>query len=262
MKYSVIIPTYNQADLLEKALLSISYQRFNDFEVEVIVVNNYSTDHTLQVLENSKLPNLQIINFNNNGIIAASRNVGAKSAKGTFLCFLDSDDEWYPEKLASIDLVVNDTGCKIISHDEHWVYSDGRKIHKVYGPSESFMAKNMIFRKNCLSTSAVSISRNLFHLHGGFSEKKEILLAEDYEFWIRLSLSGELCKFIPKILGMYRVHNGGNSRRLKEHRIAELNVLYMHKLSLELGRFWGSILFFKRFSRIYIGSLLRQLNLR
>ena len=94
---SVVIPTFNHAPLLKRALDSVVAQTYSDWEA--IVVNNFSTDETIDVVNSFKDDRIKLVNFKNNGIIAASRNQGIKLAQGKFVAFLDSDDNWYPKKL-------------------------------------------------------------------------------------------------------------------------------------------------------------------
>jgi glycosyltransferase involved in cell wall biosynthesis len=96
-KVSVIIPTYNRALLLREAIQSVLDQTFQDFEI--IVVNNYSIDNTIDVVKSFEDERIKVINIRNNGIIAKSRNRGLKESRGNYLAFLDSDDRWLPEKL-------------------------------------------------------------------------------------------------------------------------------------------------------------------
>ena len=89
---SVVIPTYNHAKFLGKALESVIYQTYRNWEV--IVIDNKSTDGTRQVIENYKDPRIQYFKISNDGIIAKSRNLGINVAKGEWIAFLDSDDWW------------------------------------------------------------------------------------------------------------------------------------------------------------------------
>ena len=93
----VIVPTYNHAPLLKKALESLIAQTFTDWEV--VVINNFSGDDTIQIVESFNDSRIRITNFRNSGVIAASRNEGLRLAKGKYIAFLDSDDLWYPNKL-------------------------------------------------------------------------------------------------------------------------------------------------------------------
>ena len=78
--FSVVIPTFNCAPLLKRALQSVERQTFSNYEI--IIIDNSSTDETKSVVENSNLPRLKFENINNKGIIAKSRNKGIELSKG------------------------------------------------------------------------------------------------------------------------------------------------------------------------------------
>lgn len=82
---SVVIPTYNHAKLLKKALDSVLAQTFQDWEA--IVINNFSTDNTIEVVDSFADRRIKIFNFSNSGVIAASRNHGLREATGDFIAF-------------------------------------------------------------------------------------------------------------------------------------------------------------------------------
>ena len=94
---SIIIPTYNQAHLLVKCLQSVLSQTLTNWEA--LVINNFSDDNTIEVVNRFNDPRIQLVNFRNYGIIAASRNQGIDRSNADFIAFLDSDDIWYPSKL-------------------------------------------------------------------------------------------------------------------------------------------------------------------
>ena len=97
--FSVVIPTYNQANFLKKALKSLDDQLFKNFEI--IVIDNCSKDKTFKIVK--EFPKKIIYRrINNRGSIARSRNVGIKLSKGKWICFLDSDDYWLPNKLKKV----------------------------------------------------------------------------------------------------------------------------------------------------------------
>ena len=81
--FSIIIPTYDQADFLKIALDSVLTQTFQDFEV--IIVNNFSNDHTLEVVAQYDDSRIWSINFNNNGVIGAGRNEGIRRSQAEFI---------------------------------------------------------------------------------------------------------------------------------------------------------------------------------
>ena len=94
---SVIIPTYNRAKLLKRAIESVLNQTFQDFEL--IVVDDGSTDDTKEIVKSFNNQKIIYIYQENFGGAALPKNVGIKMAQGKYIAILDSDDEWLPEKL-------------------------------------------------------------------------------------------------------------------------------------------------------------------
>jgi len=89
--FSIVIPTYNQGNLLSKCLESVLFQSFRDFEI--IVIDNNSTDTTNKIIKKFK-KKIIYKKIRNKGVIAKSRNLGIRIAKGKWIAFLDSDDIW------------------------------------------------------------------------------------------------------------------------------------------------------------------------
>ena len=94
---SVVIPTYNHAQYLRRALTSVLDQSYVNWEV--IVIDNHSTDNTDELMEDFLGPQITYIKIHNSGIIALSRNAGINAARGEWIAFLDSDDWWTKDKL-------------------------------------------------------------------------------------------------------------------------------------------------------------------
>jgi len=95
---SVIIPTFNRASLIGRAIKSVLAQSYPNFEI--IVVDNASSDNTAEVVSSIVDARIKFIRHSVNKGPAASRNTGLNNSRGDFITFLDSDDEWLPEKLA------------------------------------------------------------------------------------------------------------------------------------------------------------------
>jgi glycosyltransferase involved in cell wall biosynthesis len=94
---SVIIPTYNRANLLGRSINSILEQTFTDFEL--IVVDDGSSDNTRELVESFNDPRIFYVRHEKNRGVSAARNTGIKIARGEYIAFNDSDDEWLPQKL-------------------------------------------------------------------------------------------------------------------------------------------------------------------
>jgi len=179
---SVIIPTHNRASLVERALDSVYKQSY--LPQEIIVVDDGSTDGTRERIM-TIFPDVTYLYQENKGVSAA-RNKGIELAKGKWIAFLDSDDEWLPNKLGNqIDAVNNHLSVKIVHTNEIWLRNGKRikqlKKHKKQG--------GHIF-KWCLplcviSPSSAMIHKAVFDNVGLFDTT--LPACEDYDMWLRIS---------------------------------------------------------------------------
>lgn len=225
--FTVVIPTYNQASYLKEAIDSVLTQSFREFEI--IVVNNHSTDNTKQVLETFNDPRVKAIDFKNEGVIGASRNVGIRSANGNYVCFLDSDDIWYPEKLAGVAKVIReDPDIGLICHNQDLVRDGIIEQRTSYGPPGNYkgtMHDYVLSASNGPSTSATTVARSVLEDVSGFSEDPAFITVEDYELWLRLA---KVCRFhfIESVLGNHVFHgesSSNNAERLLNGGMAVLD---------------------------------------
>ena len=179
---SVIIPTYNRADLVRQAVASVKAQTYRDFEI--VVVDDGGTDGTYEVL--SAGPELRVLRHPHRRGVAAARNLGVAAARGEWLAFLDSDDLWLPDKLArQILLLEGQPELLICQTDETWV----RRGVRVNKPAAHRKVAGQIFLPSLarcmISPSAVMLHRRLLQDHGAFDET--LPAAEDYDLWLRLT---------------------------------------------------------------------------
>ena len=228
-KFSVVIPTYNQADFLKIALRSVLNQTFEDFEV--IVVNNHSTDHTLEVVQQAQDSRVRSIDFRNNGVIGASRNVGIKASEAPYVAFLDSDDFWYGNKLETIaEAIETDPESGLFCHDQEIIRDDKMAKESHYGPPDGFhgeLSNYLMLVGNCVATSATSVAKRFVEEVGYFSEEQDLITVEDYDLWVRLS---KVCrfKFIHKVLGKQNFHEASSSSNTELHLRSGLAILEKH----------------------------------
>ena len=186
---SVIIPTYNRAHLVGRAICSVLNQTFQDFEI--IVVDDGSTDNTEEVVKSFNDPRIRYIRHEQNRGGSAARNTGIRAARGEYIAFLDSDDEWLPEKL--------DTQLKTMSTlPEHFVgvccgYYRARqsKIVSVSRP----MLYGKLFDKLLKSPflnggSCLIVRKNALVAIGGFDE--QLARHQDWDLLLRLALMYEI----------------------------------------------------------------------
>ena len=182
MKISVIIPTYNRKKTLARAIQSVINQSLSPFEI--LIIDDGSNDGTEEwVKENFQ--NIKYIYQNNRGVSSA-RNIGIENANGDWVAFLDSDDEWLPNKLhEQLKAIESNPEVKFFHTNEIWIRNGIRvnqmKKHKKYG--------GYIFEK-CLdmcrvSPSSVLIQKEVFDNIGVFDESLRV--CEDYDLWLRIT---------------------------------------------------------------------------
>lgn len=111
MLISVIVPAYNYANFLPRAIASVLSQEGVSADVECIVVNDGSTDDTAEVLQNLNDDRIDVIHQPNNAGSSAARNTGIRKAQGDVIAFLDADDYWRPEKLARAIAAIEASGA-------------------------------------------------------------------------------------------------------------------------------------------------------
>jgi len=210
---SVVIPTYNNAQYLRQALSSVLDQTYVNWEA--IVIDNHSTDNTDEVMESFVGPQVSFLKIHNNGVIAASRNIGIRAARGEWVAFLDSDDWWTKDKLqVCLDCV--DENVDFIYHDLE-IISDKprlfqRKIIKSWQVKLPVLM-DLLLRGNAIANSSVVVRKRLLEEIGGISEDREMIAAEDYNAWISIAKLTNQFVYLKKKLGYYLQHNNNISQK-------------------------------------------------
>ncbi len=194
-KVSVIIPTLNRINTLQRAIDSVIAQSFKS--IEIIVVDNGSSDGSVNMLKKN-YPTVKLIHEHKSGV-SASRNKGIMYAKNTWIAFLDSDDAWDQKKLEKqINLLHNSHDkYRLIHTNEIWI-RNGKKInqmkkHQKFGGYIFDECLSLC----CISPSSVLIDRSIFDDMGLFNENLPV--CEDYDMWLRIC-SKEAVLFIDEKL--------------------------------------------------------------
>lgn len=224
--FSIVIPTFNQSEFLKKTLLSLKKQTFQNFET--IIVDNYSSDCTYEVIRNSGL-NYYYYKINNSGIIAKSRNLGLSKSKGKWIAFLDSDDYWDSEKLSVAKHIIKTADPDVICNNE-WVKKNSKFIKiNSYGPYNNNFYEYLLKFGNCLSTSATLIKKKFISKHNiKFDENRKYIACEDYDFFLNIAKQKGFFFFIKEPLGVYLMHNKSTSFNKKKLDKSKRNVLIKH----------------------------------
>lgn len=200
MRFSVIVPLYNKAPYVEKALKSILAQTFSDYEL--IVVNDGSVDESLAVasktLEGS---NATIINQKNSGVSTA-RNNGVAASHGEYICFLDADDWWEPAFLERMNAFVDEyPEAKLFASNYNYI-KNGKAFVKLNIPTGYFNYCKTYAETLCMPVTSISVclSKNTFEEFNGFNPK--LKLGEDFDLWIRIALKHKVA-FLNELLSNY-----------------------------------------------------------
>lgn len=201
---SVVIPTYNHAQFLPAAIESVRAQTYP--HVEIVVVDDFSTDNTEQVMAQYSAPDTTYIKSANKGIVATSRNVGTRAAKGEYIAFLDADDVWEPNKLELQLPHLSDPSVVAVASDLRYTgarrYSQSRLGRGSAGYRE--YRHQEIARGNPVATSSVVMRRVDLDGVGGFDEAPEFRFIEDWELWLRLTVDRSI-RVLHEPLVIYRI---------------------------------------------------------
>jgi len=209
---SVVIPTYNRADLLKKAIQSVVDQSFHDWEV--VVVDNYSDDNTDEVIDSFQDTRVRLLKIHNNGIIALSRNKGIDASKGKWIAFLDSDDIWYKKKLKIC--------CEYLNHDVDIIYHDlkvsgdfnklGRKILKGRVLKKPVLI-DLLLNRNPVYNSSVIVRKSILDRVGLINTSPNMVASEDYNTWLKIAEISDNFLYLKEILGEYYFGGSNTSDR-------------------------------------------------
>lgn len=224
---SIVIAAYNCEPYLEQAIRSIQSQRYQN--LEVLIVNDGSTDNTRQLAERLAQddPRITVINQPNSGGPAQPRNLGMERSRGEYICFLDPDDYWYPDKLEKqIALIESRPDVDLVFSDMHRVDEHGASLGPSYLARVNYMdsaidylepiAPNVYITRpgfypyssvgvvGPVTSSIVLRRRALEGLDEWFP--LDLVVGEDIDLWFRILIKGKAA-FINEALHAYRQHS-------------------------------------------------------
>lgn len=208
---SIIIPVYNAEKFIERALDSVLSQTYRS--VEIILVDDRSTDHSAQIIGRyaAKYPEIRYHLQDKNMGAAVARNTALEMAQGRYVAFLDSDDEWYPEKLEQQLRLLKEKNMFFSYTAIEMIDEDGKLIKGRRNVREEVDYK-FLLRNTMVATSSVLIDRSKF---GDFRMPLR-RGGQDYATWLLLLRSGETACGINEALVKYRqTSNSLSSNKLK-----------------------------------------------
>jgi glycosyltransferase involved in cell wall biosynthesis len=210
---SVIIPTYNRAHTLMRAIDSVFAQTI--LPVELIIVDDGSSDATRALVDgivDRALETKVIYHHQKNAGVSAARNAGVQQASCQWIALLDSDDSWLPLKLeAQVKVLQDQPGLRFVHGEEIWI-RNGRQVNQM---SKYAKAGGAIYER-CLplcaiSPSAAMMHRSLFGEVGLFRE--DFSVCEDYDLWLKITARREVGFVEQPVVLKYGGHDDQLSRQ-------------------------------------------------
>lgn len=229
-KVSVILPTYNRAELLLRAIESVLEQTYEEFEL--LVIDDGSTDNTREMVEGVKDPRIQYIRLEKNSGPAHARNIGIANAKYDYIAFHDSDDRWRKEKLEKqmdrLELDSNRIGL-VYGCCEY----NGLLQQKGYIPRQEIELEKKrgfiyphLLEENLIGMPSLLVRRECIEKVGGFNENFPSL--EDYEWILRLSSLYEV-EYVDEVLVDVYATEGSVNQNLSTNFSARCMLIGMYK---------------------------------
>jgi len=215
-KVSVIIPTFNRSQLLERALNSVLSQSFNDFEI--IVIDDASTDKTIEQLQKNfkqeiKMGIIRYIRNEENKGRSTCRNTGIKLAEGELIAFLDDDDYWLPEHLGTLSSFIDEHKNIGIAFS-NWLIVNEQTQKKITGVTKIKTGTGDEYLKLMLRAligypSTGIVKTELLKQIGGFNPN--LTPREDWELFAKCAMKAGI-GFVDKITVHIHEHEGSYSR--------------------------------------------------
>ena len=234
ISFSVIIPLYNKAPYIERAVKSVLSQDYPHFEI--IVVNDGSSDGGEKIVTKLEDERLKLVSQKNAGVSAA-RNTGAKEAQYEYLAFLDGDDTWEPNFLSElVKLIADFPNAGIYGTSNSFIYPNGKKVAedfrylfngKEQGLLEDYFGLFAQIQKSPFSNSNLCIQKKIYQEFGGY--KVGVKLTEDSDLWCRIALKYDIA-FSIKPLANYFVALEGSTHTSFEPKEFEVSIMLKQKL--------------------------------
>lgn len=192
---SIVLPCWNGAKLLPRAVKSCVEQTFTDFEL--IIVNDCSTDDTLDVAEALAKtdPRIRVVSNERNAKLPATLNHGFSLARGKYLTWTSDDNEYLPTALARMVEELEKGASDLVYADFNVVTLEGKVVEekKLLGPER-------LFEYNWVGACFL-YRREIYDTLGGY--RVDLFCAEDYEYWLRIFAAGRKMTHIPETLYLY-----------------------------------------------------------
>ncbi len=244
MKISVVIPTYNRAHMIKKAIKSVQDESYP--VDEIIVVDDASSDDTAHAVEAVSDERIRYYRLDQNKGAGGARNYGVSRCQYDMIAFLDSDDTWHPDKIEKQVALKNDnTDLRLIYSAYERIYDSYKEIHPDMSNNNKLDGDilSQILFENTVGTPTILMEKSLFEEVDGFDETLRSL--EDWDMVIRAAKKTNF-GFVPEVLVDALYLNDGVTSNMDEYFKARCLMMQKYRQDyLETGTFndaAGSIL--------------------
>lgn len=235
---SVVIPAYNREGTIKRAVDSVLNQTYPD--IEVIVVDDGSTDHTVEIVREYQDKRVQIICQKERGGANKARNTGIANAKGEYIAFQDSDDEWLPDKLSiQIDLMEREKfqAC----YCAHNLIENGKETITIppdHEDTDKYQThlQEILMRYNVIGTPTLVIKHELLRHLGTQYFDEDMFRMQDYDFVIRIMKTTEIGYVNTALVNLYRVEGSITADHGALYDAAA-RMIEKHRDFLDIGQF-------------------------
>lgn len=222
---TVIIPSYNREKTIKRAVDSVLNQTYKD--IEVIVVDDCSTDNTLDVVKSIKDSRLKVFKLNENSGACVARNFGIEKAKGQYIAFQDSDDEWLPEKLEK-QMIAFNKNADVVFCAFNRIDNTYKDVYPVL--TDGFVQRKTILEKSYVSTQTLIARKECFD---NIKFDPQMPRLQDYDLVIRLSKKFSFYFLSEPMVNMY-IQNDSISKNSIKLIDAEYLILTKYPEDVEL----------------------------
>ncbi len=269
---SVLMSVYNGQKFLDEAVQSVLNQSFTDFEF--LIVDDGSTDTTINILEKYSDPRIKIIKNETNLGLIASLNKLIKASNGKYLARLDSDDIAHPERFklqveameCDKNLVLLGSNCRFINEDSHVIYGGRTHFSEEFDYPDKFVRWLLFFPENPFVHSSVMIRRETL-VNSGLLYSPDARHVEDFDLWTKLCFFGKM-KILRQPLVDFRLVSNSITSKNNDWQIQKTKEIVMNFRRKFLGQlsedslkeqtFEASIIELKKLYKALTGAIAKE----
>jgi glycosyltransferase involved in cell wall biosynthesis len=253
-KFSVVVPTYNRAGIINRTIQSVLDQSLQEFEL--IIVDDGSTDNTRRVVESFRDSRIRYIVQEASGGPAKPRNRGIEEAQSEWICFLDSDDLFLPDKLARVHETIGKyPEASVFCHNLVEQGAGGRPGRLMLAgliPHATY--KQMLLGGNPLFLSAVTVSKSFLTRNAIlFNERRDLGSCADYELWLQCARHGARFLFMDAVLGVYWRELDSMTMDAGSHWKAHQKILWHHCFEVQTFTRRRRMLYWRASAQLQLG---------